>query len=417
MEPAEIAQAARRNLILLAAGMAGLYGMIELVFGAASLTFEQTGGSKRLVGVAPAIFLLAAAAAALLAGRQMDRAGRRPVLMAGFSAGLAGCLLAAFGVSREALAPVLLGFALAGASAGTVLLSRAAAADMFPSERRPRAIAQVLFGAVFGALLAPLAFSPLLGSGADTSALALAWLGGAGFMAGGLLAVARLKPDPGEIAVALGDGDRAERSAGDRSLTLAQVSRLPGVPPALLAVLASWAGMVALMSLSAPALLDHGHEHGSVFPVLAAHFVGMFAFFAVVGRVIERLGRPRAIAGGLLLLAGSGLAVIATIDSVHLTAVALLGVGLGWSLSFVGASAELSDRAPEAQRGTVIGLADLLSNTTGAALVVAGGVALDAIGIAAVAVGAGVLPLLAAALVIRAAPPAAPSAPAAAGRA
>ena len=34
--PAELATAARRNLVLLAAGMAALYGMVELAFGAAT---------------------------------------------------------------------------------------------------------------------------------------------------------------------------------------------------------------------------------------------------------------------------------------------------------------------------------------------------------------------------------------------
>ena len=74
--------AARRNVILLAGGMAALYGMVELVFGVATTTFEDTGGSKSLAGLAPAIFLICSAIAALVAGQAMDRRGRRPVLAA-----------------------------------------------------------------------------------------------------------------------------------------------------------------------------------------------------------------------------------------------------------------------------------------------------------------------------------------------
>jgi MFS family permease len=416
LEVSGLDAAARRNLIVLAAGMAALYGMVELVFGVAALTFEDTGGSESLTGLAPAIFLACAALAALPAGRAMDRSGRRPVLAAGFAAGLTGCLLAALGVSIDSLPPALLGFALTGAATGTVLLSRAAAADMFRPERRPRAIALVLFGAVFGALLGPLVFGPLLGDGEDTSALDLAWLGGAGFMTAGLIVVSRLRPDPSEIAAQLGaaSGDAKGPPDGNRSAaarSLREIASTHGVAAPLLAVLASLAGMVTAMSLVGGALIDHGHEHGAVFPVLAAHFVGMFAFFAVVGRVIERIGRVNSIVVGLLVLAGSCLGLAGTIDSLHFTALVLFGVGVGWSLSFVAATAELSERAASRERATLIGFADLLGNLSGAALVAAGGFVLAATGIAAVAIGAAAPPALAALWIFRTPAPSPAAAP------
>ena len=395
---AELASAARRNLRLLATGMAALYGMVELAFGASTVTFEETGGSSALAGLAPAVYLACAGLAAVAAGRAMDRSGRRPILIAGFAAGLVGCLVAGLGVSAGSLPLVMLGFGLTGAATGTVLLSRAAAADMFPPERRPRAIAQVLFGAVFGALLGPLLFSPLL-SGGDPSGLELAWLGAAGFMLAGLVIAALLRPDPQQIARALAPDSVTSQSA---SAPLARIVRRPGVPPALLAVLASWAGMVAVMALSGAALLDHGHDQDAVFPVLSAHFVGMFALFGVVGPVIERIGRTRAIAGGLLLLAVSTVGLLGTVDSIPLAAVTLFGVGLGWSLSFVAATAELAERAEPAERAGLIGFADLLGDLAGAALVVAGGFALAEVGLVAVCVGAALLPLAAAVWTIRA---------------
>jgi MFS family permease len=369
--------------------------MVELVFGVATITFEDTGVSKSLGGIAPAIFLICAAFAALAAGRAMDRSGRRPVLVLGFALGAAGCLLAGLGTASDLLAPAILGFALTGAATGTILLSRAAAADMFPPERRPRAIALVLFGAVFGALLGPLVFGPLLGEDSGGSALDLAWLGGAGFMTVGLLVALRLRPDPSEIARAVGDQHGQPAPLGG-AVPLRVAAFAPGVPPALLAVLGCWAGMVTLMSLVGAALIDHGREHSAVFPVLAAHFVGMFAFFAVVGPVIERIGRPRAIVAGLALIAASCLAVIPAIDQIHLVALILFAIGLGWSLSFVAATAELSERAPRGQSATLIGLSDLIGSGTAAVLVAAGGFTLDEVGIASVGIGAAVLPLLAA---------------------
>jgi len=391
---------ARRELLLLAAGMAALYGMVELVFAVAGLTFEAVGGSTSLSGVAPAIFLACSALAALPAGRAMDRRGPRPVLATGFCAGIAGCLLAAAGVHGDSLPAALLGFALTGVASGTVLLSRAAAAELVVPARRPRAIGQVLFGAVFGALLGPLVFGPLLGNGDDSSALGLAWVGGAGFMLAGLVLAWRLRLD------------RAP-AANDRPAArpLRALSALPGIGAPLLAVLASWAGMVTAMSLTGSALIAHGHEHNAVFPVLAAHFVGMFAFFIAVGRVVERIGRERAIAGGLLVMAASCLSLTVSIEQIHLAALSLFGVGLGWSLSFVAATAEIAGRVAPGERATVIGLADLLGAMSGAVLVVAGGVALDAIGIASVAVGAAALPIVAALWIMRGLPASAPASP------
>jgi MFS family permease len=383
----------RRELLLLAAGMAALYGMVELAFGVAALTFEDTGGSDSLEGLPGAILLGAGSASAVPAGRAMDRFGRRPVLLGGFAAGLAGCLLTALAVSTGSLALALVGFVLAGVATGTVLLSRAAAAGLVPAEWRPRAIAVVLFGAVFGALLGPLVFGPLLGED-DTSSLDLAWLGGAGFMlVGALVALQLQRNDPAAVPV-----PGAAATATGRPLR--EIVTRPGVPMILAASLASWAGMVTAMSLVGGALIDHGHEHNAVFPVLAAHFVGMFAFFAVVGPAIERLGRLRSIAIGLLVMAASSALLPATIETVHLAGLALFGVGLGWSLSFVAATSELSDRAEPGDRATLIGFGDMLGGGTGALSVVAGGLALDAFGVAALGIGGAMLPLTVALVVV-----------------
>ena len=159
-------------------------------------------------------------------------------------------------------------------------------------------------------------------------------------MAVGFGLALRLKPDPREIAQALhGEATRTMQAPGDRLGPAEGGNRRSGGPPALLAVLACWAGMVTVMSLVGAALIDHGREHGAVFPVLAAHFVGMFAFFAVVGPVIERIGRTRAITAGLAIIAASCIALIPVIEQIHLVALVLFAIGLGWSLSFVAATA------------------------------------------------------------------------------
>jgi MFS family permease len=71
--------------------------------------------------------------------------------------------------------------------------------------------------------------------------------------------------------------------------------------------------------------------------------------------------------------------------------VALFGLGIGWNLSFVAATATLADCAAPWERGKLLGFNDLLSALLGAALALAGGFALDSIGVAALAIGATVI--------------------------
>ena len=52
----------------------------------------------------------------------------------------------------------------------------------------------------------------------------------------------------------------------------------------------------------------------------------------------------------------------------------LFGLGLGWALSYVAATAELVELAAPNERGRLVGFNDLLASTSGAALALLGGV-------------------------------------------
>ncbi len=385
----------RRNTALLSAALATNSAMLQLSAAVASLTLVLVLDVEGLLGLGPAIVLATGALVAVPAGRAMDRVGRVPVLAAGFCAGVVGCGLAALGSTTASAPLVLAGLALVGAASATALLARTAAGDMYPPERRARGIALVLFGAVFGAILGPLVFSPLLaGRDLDGDALAPLWLAAGAFMVVGLGLVAAVRPDPRDIARLLEAAARPDGhdAAGSRAAApLREILARPGVIPALLAAQASFAVMVAVMTLTGAVVVDHHHHEGHhVFPIIGAHVVGMYALVIVVGDLIDRIGRTTALSGGLLLMAASVISLL-WVQSVGATAVALFGLGLGWNLSFVAATAELADRTESWERGTLLGFNDLLSGLTGAALALAGGVALTALGVAALAIGGAVL--------------------------
>jgi MFS family permease len=375
-----------RNTALLSAALASHSAMLSLTAAVASITLVRVLDLEWLLGLGPAVVLTAGALAAVPAGRGMDRLGRVPVLVAGFGVGAAGCGLAALGSARGSGLAVLAGLAGVGTANGATLLARTAAGDMYPPQRRARGIALVLFGAVFGAILGPAIFSPLLaGRELGGDSLAALGLAGAGFELAGLALVAAVRPDPKRIAALLGH-EPADMTA--RAAPIGEVLRRPGVAGALVAAQASWAVMVAVMTLTAAVVVDHfGHEHHAVFPIIGAHFVGMYALVIVVGDLVDRIGRAQCLATGLL---GRGLSVsgLLWVKSVHATAAALFGLGLGWNLSFVAATAVLADRTKPWERGSLIGFNDLLSSATGAALTLLGGLALTAAGVAPLTIGA-----------------------------
>jgi MFS family permease len=379
----------RRNTLLLSASLAANSGMLQLNAAVASTTLVLAIGVQDLIGLGPAIVLASGALAALPAGRLMDRVGRVPVLAGGFVIGGAGALMCAAGSAFDVPPLVLSGLICVGIASGTALLARAAAADMYPPERRARGIALVLFGAVFGAILGPLVFSPLLAHrDLDGDALGVLWTAAAGFMAVALVLVLFVRPDPRKIAEDLAP-DRLQDEGP--AVPLGQILRRPGVVPALVAAQASFGVMVGVMVLTGSIVVDHHHHAGhTVFPIIGAHVIGMYALVLVVGDVVDRIGRHRSLSGGLIVMGVATLSLV-WVTAVPLTALSLFALGLGWNLSFVAATAELADRAAVHERGRLLGFNDLLSGLTGATLALVGGVALSALGVAALAVGATLL--------------------------
>ena len=376
----------RRNTILLAATLTSLSGMVQLAVAVGTVTLVLVTGIEGILGLGPAIFLTAGALAALPAGRLMDRYGRVPVLAAGCVAGIAGCLTTSLGCGLDTAALVIPGFALVGIAQGTILLARAAAADMYPPERRARGISYVLFGALFGAALGPLVFRPLFaGKELDTDALVVPWIAAAAIMVVGLVLVLCVRPDPRTIARQLhfdAGGSDIEEAA-----PLSEILRRPGVLTALVAAVASFAGMVSVMNLAGYLVIDHGHHQSDVFTVISLHIVGMYALVLVVGQLVDAVGRRPCQVAGLLLMGMSTLG-LAWLDSVFWMSASLFLLGLGWNVSYVAAVTELADRAVTAERGTLIGLTDQLSSFTGAALVLLGGAAYSEFGVEALALAA-----------------------------
>jgi MFS family permease len=379
--------AVRRNALLLAGGMICLSGMIQLVVALSTVTLVAVTGVEGILGLGPAIFLVSGALAVFPAGRLGDRVGRMPVIRVGFVCGILSALVTALGCHTESEVLVIAGFALAGAASTIVMLSRAAAAEMFAPARRARGMSLVLFGAASGAIFGPLVFGPMF-SGRDLTPhdLVVPYLASGLFMVLGLALSLAVRPDPKVLGAVY--AEQTEHT--DAAAPLLDILRRPGVAAAMVAAVASFAVMVGVMNLSGYVAVGRGHEHGDVFTIISVHIVGMYGLILVVGDLIDRIGRRRALVAGLLIMGLSDV-VLAPLDSIPGMGLSLFGLGLGWSLSYVAATTELVSLAAPVERGRLIGFTDLLSSLVGASLALGGGALYSAAGAVPLALGAALL--------------------------
>lgn len=389
-----------------------LSGVLQLAAAVATITLVLVTGIESILGLGPAIFLTAGALAALPAGRLMDRLGRVPVIAGGFVVGITGCVLTALGCVADSAPLVILGLVGVGAMNGCVLLARTAAADMYPEEKKGRAISYVLFGALFGAALGPLVFRPLFaGKDLELDTLVIPWFAAAAMCAVGLCIALLIRPDPRTIALEFQQAGLAQGQplTTEPAAPLREILRRPGVPAAVLAAVASLAVMAGIMNLSGYVVVGHHHEQADVFTVISLHIVGMFGLVLVVGELVDRLGRRPSLISGLAIMAVSTVMLV-WVESIAGMSVSLFLLGLGWNLSYVAATAELVTHAKPIERGRLVGFTDLVAGLSAAALALLGGLAYTEWGAAALGIGA-TIAVIAPALVItlRRATPVAPA--------
>ena len=380
----------RRNAFLLAGGLVCNSGMFQLAAALSSLTLVAVTGITGILGLGPAIFLASGAVAVGPAGRLMDRVGRMPVIRGGFAVGAIGCGVVAAGCAVPSAVLVAVGLGLLGGAGAIIQLTRAAAAEMFPPERRARGMSLVLFGAVSGAVWGPVVFGPLFAHRTiDASGLVGPWLMGIPFMVVGLGIMFLVRPDPKEIAASY----PAERAEPATAAPLREILRRPGVPAAVLAVVASFAIMASVMNLAGYVAVGRGHHEGDVFTMISAHILGMYGLVLVVGDVIDRFGRRPCLVAGLALMTLSNVALV-WLGGLGGMSLALLGLGLGWNLSYVAATTELVALTSPSERGRLVGFSDLLASFTAAALALLGGLVYSASGVEALALSAAALAAL-----------------------
>jgi MFS family permease len=274
---------------------------------------------------------------------------------------------------------------LFGVGNGGAQLSRYAAADLYPPERRGFALGSLVWAGTVGAVVGPNLLSPAAAAAgafdiprfAGVFLLALLAAAGAG------VAVAVMPRNPSRSAL---------QTEGGFAPPFRELRTSPNVKVALTAMLTSQLVMVAVMTMT-PVHIDHeGHGLDTVGLVLSVHTLGMFALSPISGRLTDRFGSRAIIMAGLGTLAAAAVLAIAapTADGAVLP-LALFLLGYGWNLNLVGGSRLLSGDLPAAAQARVQGIVEALVWGASAFASLISGVIFTIGGYSVLAVAAGTL--------------------------
>jgi MFS family permease len=378
-----------RNTVLLATaqGLATMTFPVLLIVG--SVAAVDISGRDSAVGVINGSYFIAAAAGAVLFGRWMDRTGRRPGLAASYLLLATAGGVCAFAIAQGWFLLLLAGTVLFGFAFGGSNLARGAVADMYEPSQRGRAVGIVLAVGTIGAVGSPFLIAFLRGwAGREAiDADVLPWIVVPVTAIAAFACALSLRPDPRDLAV------RVEVASDTRARTPRQLLRIRQFRTAVIAAAVGQMAMVAVMGVTPVALHHHDTSATVVSTVISLHIAGMWVFSPVIGAALDRFGRrPGLIAGGATSVVGALFA--ATDAGPGLVAVGLFAIGLGWSATFLGATAVISDLTEPNERASALGFTDLLVSLSSAVAGLAGGFVFEGAGFRILGLGVASVVLL-----------------------
>lgn len=324
-----------------------------------ALLVKDVSGSSGWAGTATVMLTIGAAMTTVPLAKWAVRSGRRPALTTGWLIGALGALVSIVGADLDSLPVVLLGLVLFGASTASNLQSRFAATDRAEPRKVARSLSVVVWATTIGAVAGPNLTTPgarvagVLGVPDLAGPLVFSTVA---FAVAGLLTFVLVRPDP--LAPEAGSAPRSRVSPWPhlrgRALT------------AVVAIAASHAVMVSVMSLTPVHMQDHGADLEIIGLTISLHIAGMFALSPVFGWLSDVLGPTVMVVAGQVVLVVSTVVSGTADHSEPQIMTGLVLLGLGWSMSVIASAAMLTTAVDAAARPAVQGVADLAMNVAGA---------------------------------------------------
>lgn len=377
------AAAVRRNTRLLMIAQAAMQVTFPVMLVVAGPAAKEITGRAGAVGVLSAVYFVSVGLGAVGFGRWMDRVGRRPGLLVAAVLGAVGGIGSAAAIALGSFWLLLMAAIPFGAASGGANLTRGAVADMHEPERRGRAVGVLLAVGTIGAVGSPLlvaAIQEAVESSGRGDPMVVPWVIVPIAVAVAFAAYLAVRPDPRDLAVEVEEGAATTARSGR------EVRRIPAVRLAIFAAAVGQVAMVGVMTVTPTALHDHGHGSGAISLIISAHITGMFAFGPFIGVAMDRFGRHVGLLAGFGLSA-TGALVAAVEGSATAVGIGLLLIGLGWSATYLGSTAVISDATEPTERGAALGSMDLVVSAMSAVAGLTGGIVLDLAGYRALGVG------------------------------
>ena len=338
---------ARHNAVVLAIGQALAGGNNTVTFATGGILGAMLAPDKSLATLPISMMVVGTWAGTLPVGVLVRRFGRRTAYQIGAGVGCLAGLIGYLAATRGSFAIFLVATFCAGLYQASHQSYRFAAADTASADFKAKAVSWVMAGGLFAAVIGPQlviltkdAMPPFL--------FAASYLGQAAVAACAVLVMMLVRAPP----------QIAQQIAG-RGRSLAEIARRPRFIVAVGCGVTSYALMNLMMTSAPLAMVDCGHSVGDAALGIQWHVLAMYAPSFFTGMLIVRFGVLRIIAVGLGLIAASAAIGFLGITVAHFwTALVLLGVG--WNLSFVGATTLVTDCYRPEERTRVQSFNDFL---------------------------------------------------------
>ncbi|HZD91918.1 MAG TPA: MFS transporter [Pseudolabrys sp.] len=316
---------ARRNAMVLSAAQALGGANNTIIFSTASIVGSVIAPDKGLATLPITCMVLGMWLGTLPVGMLARRLGRRPALQIGTVFGMASGLISCTAVMTGDFWLLLFGTFCGGLYAAAFQSYRFAATDTASEHYRPKAVSWVLAGGVFAAVLGPQlviftkdALTPFTFAASYLAQSACAVVA---------VIVLQFVRIPHRRPVAHTPSGRA----------LSEILREPRFIVAVACGVTAYAVMNLLMTSAPLAMVGCGHSVTDATLGIQWHVLAMYGPSFVTGTLAARFGVIRITAIGLGLLVLCALVGVTGLSVAHFwTALVLLG--LGWNLAFIGAT-------------------------------------------------------------------------------
>jgi MFS family permease len=315
---------ARRNAMVLAVAQALAGGNNIVTVSTASIVGAVLAPDKGLATLPITAMVLGMWLGTLPVGALARRFGRRFALQTGSVFGILSGLISYAAVVNSEFWLLLLGTFCGGLYAAAHQSYRFAAADTASEAFRPKVVSWVLAGGIFAAVIGPqlVIFTKDL---LPPYMFAASYLGqsACAVLAAGVLMFVKMPP--------------LAANSFENARPLAEIVRAPRFIVAVACGMASYAMMNLIMTSAPLAMVGCGHSVTDATLGIQWHVLAMYAPSFVTGGLIVRFGVERITGVGLGLIALTAVVGIAGVTVAHFwTALVLLGVG--WNLAFIGAT-------------------------------------------------------------------------------